>query len=150
MISTMGTSMTVTEACVIAARIDPRIGVLSREHGPVFYAFSKGYDADPVEGTLRHVANALGLTEELPREVADHEVSEILPETIRKNRKGFLDYVVTIRFQYPLPGQEKGITYETEATSKSDAIKKVRKEAELDGHIPSLGQGRWTLTAEEV
>jgi hypothetical protein len=58
-------------------------------------------------------------------------------------------YDVTIRFQFPAWDETDGIPYEgIDASSKSDAIARVRRMAERDGHLPSVGKGRVCIRAE--
>ncbi len=57
-------------------------------------------------------------------------------------------YVVTLRFQYPAWDEKDGIPFYVEATSKSQAIERARREAYNAGHLCG-GQGRVTFKAEE-
>jgi len=59
-----------------------------------------------------------------------------------------VEYRVTIRFQYPAHDERNGITYYIDAASKSEAAKRARYQATRDGHLPSGGRGRVTVTAE--
>jgi hypothetical protein len=60
-------------------------------------------------------------------------------------------YTVTIRFQFPAWNDKAGIPYDgITAATKAEAIKRVRRLAERDGHIPETGKGRVTLTAREA
>ena len=61
-------------------------------------------------------------------------------------------YTVTIRFQSPAWDEVNGIPYTgIEATSKSAAIKQVRRLAWDDGHTAlATGKGRITFTATET
>ena len=60
-------------------------------------------------------------------------------------------YTVTLKFQYPAWDEKNGIIYEDiTASSKSDAIRRVRTMAEHDGHYSpgiNTGKGRATFTA---
>ena len=58
-------------------------------------------------------------------------------------------YRVTLRFQYPAWDEKDGITYTQTATSKSQAIRYTRRDAQDDGHLPAHGKGRATLIATE-
>lgn len=65
--------------------------------------------------------------------------------------KTYKTYTVTIRFQFPAWDDVEGIPYTNiEATSKSDAIKQVRRTAWDDGHTAlAREKGRITFTAIE-
>lgn len=54
---------------------------------------------------------------------------------------------VTLRFRFPSWDYKSGVPYEVDADSKSDAIRKARREAERDGHVPMRGMGKATFTA---
>lgn len=57
-------------------------------------------------------------------------------------------FKVTLRFQFPAWDEVNGLPYRVEASSKSEAIKRVRRQAERDGHIPNREKGRATFKAE--
>ena len=57
-------------------------------------------------------------------------------------------YKVTLRYQYPAWDELDGITTTVEAVSKSEAVKKARREFDHAGHLMG-GKGRVTLRAEE-
>jgi hypothetical protein len=60
-----------------------------------------------------------------------------------------MQYVVTLRFQFPAWDEKDGIRFAgIVAESKSEAIRLARREAERDGHIPGARKGRVTFTAE--
>lgn len=61
-----------------------------------------------------------------------------------------MTFQVTIRFQFPAWDEVRGIEYEIEASSKSEAIKRARYEARRDGHLPCTGKGRATLSAQAI
>ena len=56
-------------------------------------------------------------------------------------------FEVLLTFRFPSWDYKSGVPYTVEAASKSDAIKKARREAERDGHIPVRGMGKATFTA---
>jgi hypothetical protein len=57
-------------------------------------------------------------------------------------------YDVTIRFQFPAWDEKDGITYAAvAANTKAEAIQRARQKAQRDGHLPSSGRGRASLTA---
>lgn len=56
-------------------------------------------------------------------------------------------YVVTLRFQFPSWDEKDGIPFYVSATSKSDAIKRAKQQAEGDGIWPHAHKGRVTFTA---
>ena len=58
-------------------------------------------------------------------------------------------YTVTLRFQYPAWDEREGLCFPVEAPSKSAAISRARRQAERDGHTPSVGKGRVTFTTTE-
>lgn len=59
-----------------------------------------------------------------------------------------MTYDVTISFQYPAWDEKDGITYrDIDAATKAEAIARVRRQANRDGHIPAVGKGRATLKA---
>lgn len=62
-------------------------------------------------------------------------------------RKPFTHYTVTMRFQFPAHDERDGIPFDTEARSKSEAVKYARRQAEHDGHLCG-GKGRVTFKAE--
>lgn len=55
-------------------------------------------------------------------------------------------FTVTLRYQHPAHDQRDGITWDIEAGSKAEAIRKARKIAERDGYYWAK-QGRMTFTA---
>lgn len=61
-----------------------------------------------------------------------------------------MNYTVTLSFQYPAHDERAGIQFDCDASSKSAAIVQARREAERDGHIPSVGKGRATFKAAEA
>lgn len=62
------------------------------------------------------------------------------------------NFIVTLRFQYPAWDEKDGIPYEIAAKTKTDAIKKARRQAENDGHSGPWVKdgGKKTFTAVEV
>ena len=57
-------------------------------------------------------------------------------------------FTVIIRFQFPAYDERNGIHYEgIEASSKAEAIRKVRRQAHDDGHTGYGGKGRVTFKA---
>lgn len=59
------------------------------------------------------------------------------------------NFNVTLRFQFPSWDEKGGITYfDVPALSKSEAIKRARSTAEIDGHL-TTGKGRYWFVATE-
>lgn len=83
--------------------MDPRIGTLIRNGKEVFYAFARGYDRPPVEGSLEAVENALGL---------------------RPSRAAWRSYVVTLTWRGQMAESDEAVI--VRAKSHSDAIKRGR------------------------
>ncbi len=118
--------------------MDARIGVLSSGK---FYAFANGYHAEPVIGSLEEVEVALCLRA-VP--VAPAAPTPVKPALVFKR------FNVLLTFQYPAWDEVDGIPYDDiPATSKRDAIKSARRNAERDGHAIS-GRGRYYFTATEA
>lgn len=133
----MMVSMDRTEA-EQGAKMDARIGVLNSGR---FYAFANGYHAEPVMGTLEEVEMALGLR---AAPVAIAARIEVKPAPVFKR------FNVLLTFQYPAWDEVDGIPYDDiPATSKRNAIKSARRQAERDGHAVS-GRGRYYFTATEA
>jgi hypothetical protein len=61
-----------------------------------------------------------------------------------------MKYLVTLRFRFPAWDEKNGIPYEVEASSKSDAIKSVRRQAYNDGHTVGQKATDITFTATEI
>lgn len=58
-------------------------------------------------------------------------------------------YTVTVRKQHPAWDERDGFTVQVVAKSKSEAIKRARRQMEDAGHV-GAGCGRATFTAREV
>jgi hypothetical protein len=54
---------------------------------------------------------------------------------------------VLLTFRFPSWDYKRGVPFEVQASSKSEAIKQARKQAERDGHVPMRGMGKATFTA---
>ncbi len=54
---------------------------------------------------------------------------------------------VLLTFRFPSWDYKAGVPYEVVASSKSEAIKKARRFAEHDGHVPMRGMGKATFKA---
>jgi len=54
---------------------------------------------------------------------------------------------VLLTFRFPSWDYKRGVPYEVQADSKSEAVRKARKQAEYDGHVPMRGMGKATFTA---
>lgn len=113
-----------------AAQLDPRIGMLNSGK---FYAFAHGAGMPETVGTLQEVEQALGIAK---------EHAPVPQKALRK-------FDVVMRFAHPAWDEVDGLTFPgIRASSKSDANKQARMQAERDGHAVG-GRGRYTFTATE-
>lgn len=118
--------------------MDPRIGKLSSGS---YYAFANGYNEDPVTGTLEEVEVSLGLSSRNKKGRSEHAQRSALPN------RDYSMYSVLITFEHPAWNEIDGMEYKDIcASSKRDAIQKVRKLAEGDGNL-GTGRGRYWLKA---
>lgn len=119
------------QTSALESAIDPRIGLLnSGRH----YAFVNGYDQPETVGTRAEVERALG--------ILTHGVEKQKTKSSESSQ-----WNVTMLFEYPAWDEVDGIVYRgISATSKSDAARQVRKQAEIDGHACG-GRGRYWFTA---
>ncbi|MBP5947877.1 hypothetical protein [Pseudomonas sp. P9(2020)] len=116
----------------------PAIGQLSNGK---FYAFIKGYDQEPFEGSLEEVEAAMGLRAPSKPAPADEKLVDPLP--VKKT------FNVTMRFQYPAWNEIDGVLFEgIEADTKSDANEEARRRASSN-ELLGWGKGRVTFTATE-
>lgn len=58
-----------------------------------------------------------------------------------------IEYFVALRLQYPAWDERDGIEYVVSASSKSQANKLARIEADRDGHVPAIGKGTAVFSA---
>jgi hypothetical protein len=111
--------------------MDPRIGMLNSGR---CYAYVNGYHNEPFNGTLLEVHAALGLAQ-----VA----------RTKSPAKALRTYDVKLTFKHPAWDEVDGIDYQgIVASSKSDANKAARRQAERDGHV--YGRGPVYFRATEV
>ena len=60
-----------------------------------------------------------------------------------------ITYNVTLRFQFPAYDERDGVPFDgIIAATKSEAIKKARREAAHRGYLGEVGKGRATFKAE--
>lgn len=120
--------------------LDPRIGMLASER---FYAFSQGYDQEPVMGTLQQVNEALGLA-------TGAAPSAAAPAGVTSLQTAFKTYVVKVTFEFPAWDEVLGLDYPgITAKSKTEANNKARALARNDGHLCS-GRGHVYFRATEA
>lgn len=138
--------------CTLPSLLDPRIGILSRAEGIAFYAYDRGYDYEPVKGSLNEVERAIGipLSSVAP---CDQEGLNVTPgKPLRKIVAGEMNklkrYAVTAIPSVVLysSGAIIGESVEyVDAVNRSDAIQQVRKRIrEVNGRYGP----RFTFTAK--
>lgn len=127
---------------MLAAPMDPRIGILMRGGHHVHYAFVDGYDKPAFEGTREAVEERLGRLDS----------SSPIPQTGhgRVRHRPLKTWNVTMRFRYPAWDEKDGIEYRgISARSKSEANKFAARQALSDGHAVG-GRGPYWFTAAEA
>lgn len=118
-----------------SARLDPRIGMLNSGK---FYAFAHGNGMPETVGTLQEVEQALGI------------YKSHAPVPVTAPAKPEKTFDVVMHFAHPAWDEVDGLSFPgIRASSKSDANKQARKQAERDGHAVG-GRGRYTFTATEI
>lgn len=134
--------------------LDPRIGILNRAVGIAFYAYDRGYDHEPVKGSLNEVERALGVplsTSSVPPQANPVSTAGTVTPLQKKRTRGSLQrYSVTAKPDVVLYAGSTifGETVEeVDAVSSRDAIKQVRSQLrETNGRYGP----RYTFSATRV
>jgi len=123
--------------------MDHRIGLLTRDGAPVYYAFADGYDAPPVEGALETVEAALGLRPVPGEDGRDGGIGSAAPaedgaedgaDALARLHSRLRRYVARVHF--PEGGHNE---YEVFAPDKSKARTEVRRAFREEVPAPQYG-----------
>lgn len=130
--------------------MDTRIGQLTRDGRPVFYAYVNGYNQEPFEGTLEQVEIELGLRLACADELDLEEGEAPAPVKATRSAWDVRLYLVTITPRYTIACgglQFPKYTIEHYARSSNAAIKKAREEHN-DNHWNNPAEYRARLKRE--